>query len=283
LTKIYPQKDKDGAVLGVFDCACGKKDVVKRLNNVQRGAFKSCGECGTNYIREVSHRIIDKVEYGRIMDIWRQMMLRCYCSGKHVTDKPELAFLNKDVQHPRYKDYGARGIGVAEIWHDRNEFYKWYLKTIPYGSSIDRLDNNRGYSPENCSAATSKQQNNNQRVRKDSPVGYTGISHTGYSWRWAIRVDGKPYTREGYISLEQALIDRNLFIANMGAPIRLQPIVDRKVRTFMLPDGKFTIMYERDYGFITGRITFDTRDHPVLLKVVHAMNGVTDQSLVKDE
>lgn len=77
--------------------------------------------------------------------------------------------------HPKYKHYGARGIYVCDEWRDNFEaFCIWSLKHgYRRGLTIDRRDNDREYSPENCRWTTYVVQNNNRRPA--SRVSLTGV------------------------------------------------------------------------------------------------------------
>lgn len=83
----------------------------------------------------------------RIHTAWKNMMERCenpHCSG--------------------YEDYGGRGITVCEEWHKFFPFYSWSIAN-GYDSNltIDRVDNDRGYSPDNCRWVTQKVNSRNRR------------------------------------------------------------------------------------------------------------------------
>src|SRR4051794_1483424 len=76
---------------------------------------------------------------------WANIMIRCY---------------SKD--YAGYKDYGGRGILACERWHEFENFYQ-DMAPKPPGLSLNRINNDLGYSPENCEWADKKTQSNNRR------------------------------------------------------------------------------------------------------------------------
>lgn len=95
---------------------------------------------------------------------YKGMMDRCY---------------NKNVSN--YHLYGGRGIIVCDEWKNIEEFEKW-LKGTDYrkGLTLERIDVNGNYSPQNCRWATKKEQANNRRNTKY--LTYNGMTHTISEW-----------------------------------------------------------------------------------------------------
>ena len=104
---------------------------------------------------------------------WRSMMSRCY---------------NKNSAN--YKYYGAAGISVCENWHNADCFGEWAKSSGWFeGATLDRIDNDKGYSPENCKWSTKKEQAKNRRTTR--LITHNGETHNLTEWAEILGVDRK--------------------------------------------------------------------------------------------
>lgn len=142
-------------------CDCGNETTVlaSRLNI---GKTKSCGCLKHDNYKDGAE--YNNIKYKRLYSIWAKMRHRCE--------------YEKDVA---YESYGGRGITVCKEWHDFNSFKDWALcNGYSDDLTIDRIDNNAGYSPSNCRWADRVQQANN--TRSNRLLTYNGKTMTLSEW-----------------------------------------------------------------------------------------------------
>lgn len=85
---------------------------------------------------------------------WSNMIDRCYHQS-----------------YPGYENYGGRGIVVCDEWLDVRNFIAWAEQTHIEGRTLDRIDTNGNYTPENCRWATTKEQSMNKRTTRNIQLG----------------------------------------------------------------------------------------------------------------
>jgi hypothetical protein len=125
-------------------CDCGVERLVLG-GNLHSGQSTSCGCVRREKLAQWSTK--HGLRWTRTYAIWCAMLQRCF----NPADK-------------RYRDYGGRGIKVCADWRTFNNFYA-DMGEAPPGLSLDRINNNAGYKPQNCRWATPVVQSRNRRRR----------------------------------------------------------------------------------------------------------------------
>ncbi len=132
-------------------CSCGSKKFIY-FHSLQRGLTKSCGclraEESSKNPKGYKHGHAPKGNFSKEYRTWHGMLQRCCNKNGKV-----------------YKNYGGRGIKVCKRWLSSFEnFYSDMGDAPTKFHSLDRINNERGYSAKNCRWATAKEQSNNTRV-----------------------------------------------------------------------------------------------------------------------
>lgn len=135
--------------MGIFQCDCGNKIEVE-INCVEgkRGNTRSCGCLGAE------QRLKASTTHGRSKRHTEHYPT--YSSWQHMKDR----CLNPKNKY--YNNYGGRGIIVCDRWMKFENFLE-DMGDRTKELSLDRIDNNKGYSKENCKWSTRKEQMNNTR------------------------------------------------------------------------------------------------------------------------
>ena len=164
--KAYP--------LWLCRCDCGNTKAVIG-GNLTRGLTKSCGCLQKEKASNAKYKHGDTDS--RLYNVWSAIKRRCF---------------NSSV--PEYHRYGGRGITMCEEWFDYNTFRNWaynsgYKSDAPRGEcTIDRIDNDGNYCPENCRWVSQQEQMNN--VSYNHYIACNGETHTVAEWS---RIRGIPY------------------------------------------------------------------------------------------
>lgn len=143
-------RDKYGKILYKCRCDCGN-EFITLGRHLKNGHSKSCG-CW-NRDKNVEHSKYDGLaqKEPRLYNIWKGMIARC-----------------QNPKHKSYPDYGGRGISVCGEWSDPYCGFVSFVKWAKYHGyedrlSIDRINNDKGYSRDNCRWVDWNTQANNRR------------------------------------------------------------------------------------------------------------------------
>lgn len=137
-------------------CKCGNFKITN-TSALNCGKTKSCGCLAKN--NAFKHGKAETKEYNS----WTSIKARCNNSNT-----------------PSYKDYGGRGLNICTEWLNSFENFYKDVGDCPKGFSIERIDNNKGYSKDNCIWASSKAQSMNRR--SNFIVNYKGLEKPLKQW-----------------------------------------------------------------------------------------------------
>lgn len=172
-------------------CDCGN-EIVSYSDYLSSGHTRSCGCLSREKVRERS--TTHGYSGTRLYNIWHGMIQRCECRSD-----------------ARYKNYGARGIFVCRDWHDFQSFLDWaIINGYSDKLSIDRINNDGPYSPDNCRWTNCVIQSNNRR--KNRIINYNGETNTLSEWCRKLGLKYKTVSRRLEIghSLEDAFSEVRL-------------------------------------------------------------------------
>lgn len=140
----------------------------------------------------------------RLYKIWVGIKQRCYNPNCRI-----------------YYKYGAKGIIMSNDWLSFENFKAWAEKAgYKENLTIDRIDSNGVYAPENCRWATYEQQNTHLRMLSTNKSGYIGISWSKKEHKWisSISIKNKTVRIGCYNAQKEAAEARNNYIDTHNLP-----------------------------------------------------------------
>lgn len=151
------KNNEKNEVMWLCKCDCGKK-FITRARSLRSGETTSCGCLRIKHAAEAARKANTKHGasphrgYTKLYNTWLRMKGRC-----------------NSPTSTSYPYYGARGISVCEEWeNDFSAFRDWAMKNgYKEGLSIDRIDVNGNYCPQNCRWITMAEQQRNRRPSSD--------------------------------------------------------------------------------------------------------------------
>lgn len=150
LTVLERAENKGKDTMWCCACDCGNKTIV-RATCLKNGTVRSCGCLRKENAAKINFK--HGKSYTKINRVWNHIKGRCF----NANDK-------------QFKDYGGRGITMFPAWVDDFQAFYDYVSKLPHfgeeGYSLDRIDNNGNYEPNNIRWATAKQQARNRRTNR---------------------------------------------------------------------------------------------------------------------
>lgn len=154
--------NKNGRALWLCKCDCGNTKIVCG-NSLLTKLTISCGCYNKELVKKVNLK--HNMSYTKLYKVWQGMKTRCY-----------------DKNFMYYYNYGGRGITICDEWkNDFSKFYEWIINNgYEEGLTIDRINVNGNYEPNNCRWITKREQNNN--MNKTIFIEYNGKRQTISQW-----------------------------------------------------------------------------------------------------
>lgn len=203
LTVIKEEGSTPNRISWLCKCDCGNYKIVKTIN-LRRGATKSCGCYRSEYVKNQKQMYPRDVRIRRLRYIWHGMKRRC-----------------EDPKHKGYESYGGRGITVCNEWRDYVTFARWAISHgYDDGLTIDRINNDGNYEPNNCRWVTIKEQLRNTRRNHLGTINGTTKTVTECAEEYGLDPNTVLTRMSKGMSLQESLLKKTHRHGGRGIPIR---------------------------------------------------------------
>lgn len=198
----------------ICKCSCGNPAKLAFNERALKRYFKednykiSCGCANKEHIRMLAKTYLQKYRYDSQSSVGRHL--------GHIRDRCY------NPNNPAYPNYGGRGIGVCDEWNNLvdglNNFGDWMYKEAGYTDemkgkvSINRVNNDKDYSPDNCHLSYSREQGNN--MSRNTYIDWYGQQYTSSELprRYGVNVSYfKNATKDREVPIDEALFRKERF------------------------------------------------------------------------
>lgn len=188
---------KQTKLYGIYKCNFCNVEFKVQTAKVKAGQ-KQCNSCARKRGRKhYTHGMTNT----KLFSVFNGMLTRCY---------------NKKSKS--YSNYGERGVTVCSDWLDNKElFFSWALSNgYEVGLTIDRIESEGGYNPQNCRWVNLKAQAQNRRKLDGCSSKYAGVRKQPWGYESRVMLDGKRTQIGCFDSEYDAALARDRFILDSG-------------------------------------------------------------------